>query len=151
MRIVVAADHNGVAFKRTLRDRLQSAGHEIDDRGVDDPETVVDYPVLCVAACRRVLDGQAERAIIIGGAGGGEIIACNRLAGIRAALAYSEETARISRANNDSNVLVVGARIIGADVAAHIVDLWLSTAFSGGRHAERLAMIAAIERGEELV
>lgn len=148
VRIALAADHNGVAMKRALSGWLQQAEHEVDDRGVHDPEMVVDYPLICLEVCRRVLDGHADRAIVIGGTGGGEVIACNKLAGIRAALGYAVETARISRTNNDSNVLVLGAKVTSAEAAAAIVDTWLRTEFSGGRHALRLEMIAAIERGE---
>lgn len=150
MRVAIAADHNGVALKQALRERLRAAGHEIDDRGVDDADTVVDYPRLCVDACRRVLEGDADRAIIVGGAGAGEVIACNKVRGIRAALGWSEETAAISRRNNDANVLVLGAKLLSAERAGDIADVWLRTEFSGGRHAQRLQMIVAIERGERL-
>lgn len=150
MLIVIAADHNGVAAKEVLRTSLSDRGHDVDDRGVDDPDQIADYPPLCVEVCRRVLDGHADRAIVVGGAGGGEMIVCNRLPGIRAALGQTPDVARISRANNDSNVLVLGAKVLSLDLMLHILDVWLSTEFSGGRHQHRLDQIAALERGELL-
>lgn len=150
MLIAIAADHNGVAAKKVLRTWLSDHGHDVDDRGVDHPHEIVDYPPLCVDLCRRVLGGYADRAIVIGGAGGGEMIVCNRLPGIRAALGQTADVARISRANNDSNVLVLGAKVLSLDTMRHILDVWLSTEFSGGRHQKRLDQIAALERGELL-
>ncbi|MBO0831014.1 MAG: ribose 5-phosphate isomerase B [Actinobacteria bacterium] len=150
MRIAIGADHNGVAVKEQLRTWLSEKGHDVDDRGVHDPDEIVDYPPLCVDLCQRVLDRHADRAIIIGGAGGGEIIACNRLPGIRAALGQTADVARISRANNDTNVLVLGAKVLGIEIMQDILDVWLSTPFSGGRHQQRLDQIAALERGEPL-
>jgi ribose 5-phosphate isomerase B len=148
MRIAIGADHNGVAAKDLLLTWLSGQGHHVDDRGVNDAQETVDYPPLCVDLCRQVLDGHADRAIVIGGAGGGEIIACNRLPGIRAALGQTADVARISRANNDTNVLVLGAKILSVDTMQRILEIWLCTPFSGGRHQQRLDQIAALERGE---
>lgn len=150
MLIAIAADHNGVAAKAILRAWLSGRGHVVDDRGVDDPHEVADYPPLCVEVCRRVLDGQADRAVVLGGAGGGEMIVCNRLPGIRAALGQTPDIARISRANNDSNVLVLGAKVLSLDAMRSILDVWLATEFSGGRHKKRLEQIAALDRGDPL-
>lgn len=150
MLIAIAADHNGVAAKEVLRTWLSDRGHDVDDRGVDHPHEIVDYPPLCVDLCRRILDGRADRAIVVGGAGGGEMIVCNRLPGIRAALGQTADVARISRANNDSNVLVLGAKVLSLDTMQDILGVWLSTEFSGGRHQKRLDQIAALERGELL-
>ena len=150
MRIAMAADHNGVAAKEVLHAWLAERGHEVDDRGVRDPADVVDYPPLCLDVCRRLLEGDADRGIIVGGAGGGEMIACNRLPGIRAALGQTPEVARISRANNDANVLVLGAKVLDTATMESILDVWLSSEFSGGVHQRRLDQIAALERGELL-
>lgn len=150
MRIAIAADHNGVTAKTALCRWLAERGHDVDDRGVHDAGEVVDYPPLCLDLCRRVLDGGAERAVVIGGAGGGEMIVCNRLPGIRAALGQTPEVARISRANNDSNVLVLGAKVLDLAAMEAILDVWLATGFSGGRHRHRLDQIEALERGEPL-
>lgn len=150
MRIAIAADHNGVALKRHLSQWLTARGHTVEDRGSHAEATVVDYPPLCADVCRQVAGGHADRAIVIGGTGGGEVIACNKLPGIRAGLGHSVTTAEISRANNDSNVLVLGTKIISQDLAEQITDVWLATAFTGGRHQRRLDQIAALERGEAL-
>jgi ribose 5-phosphate isomerase B len=149
MRIAVVADHNGVSFKARIVESLRAAGHDVDDRGVDTDE-IVDYPALCFDVCEQVVQGIAERAIVIGGTGTGEQIVCNKIVGIRAATCQQEMVARISRENNDSNVLVLGAKIISADLGCEIVKIWMTTRFSGGRHAERLRQIAAVERGERL-
>jgi ribose 5-phosphate isomerase B len=94
--------------------------------------------------------GDAERGIVVGGSGSGEQIACNKIRGIRAGLCHELFTAEISRAHNDANVLVMGAKVIDAELAEKITELWLATAFKGGRHQQRLDQIAALERGESL-
>lgn len=147
MRIAIAADHNGVPMKKQLTEWLVGHGHEVDDRGAHDAE-VVDYPPLCAEVCGRVVDGHAERAIVIGGSGGGEAIACNKIRGIRAGLCHSVFLAEISAAHNKTNVLVLGAKVIDAAEAAVITETWLVTPFRGERHQKRLDQIAALERGE---
>lgn len=147
MRIAIVADHNGVALKGQLIETFSGRGHRFDDRGVDSAETV-DYPPLCYDACRQVLAGAADRAVVIGGSGSGETMACNKLAGIRAVLGNDLFVAEISRANNDANVLVLGAKVIAPALAEKILELWLSTDFKGGVHQRRLDQITAIERGE---
>jgi ribose 5-phosphate isomerase B len=149
VRIAIAADHNGLALKKGLIDRLTAAGHQVDDRGAFGDE-VVDYPPLCADACQRVVDGHADRAIVIGGSGMGETVACNKIRGVRAGLCHDHFTTEISRAHNDANVLVVGAKVIGPDLAMELTDLWLATPFKGGRHQDRIDQIAALERGESL-
>lgn len=150
MRIVIAGDHNGFELKARITDRLTARGHQVEDRGGHDAEEVVDYPPLCADVCHRVLDGRADRAIVIGGSGQGEQIACNKIRGVRAGLCHCLFTARISRAHNDANVLVMGAKVVGPELADEIVDLWLGTEFKGGRHQLRLDQIAALERGESI-
>lgn len=150
MRIALTADHNGVEAKTALARWLVEHAHEVDDLGVHDSRNVVDYPPLCVDVCRRVLDGSAARGVVVGGTGGGEIIVCNRLAGIRAALGQTPEVARISRANNDSNVLVLGAKVLSISTMQAVLEMWLATAFSEGRHRHRLNQIEALERGQSL-
>lgn len=149
MRLAVAADHNGIALKERLTSWLRERGHEVDDRGAHDAE-VVDYPPLCSDVCRRVLAGTVDRGIVIGGSGSGEAIACNKHRGIRAGLCHDVWGTGISRGNNDSNVLVLGAKVVGPDLAEQILETWLATPFKGGVHARRLAQIAALERGEPL-
>jgi ribose 5-phosphate isomerase B len=150
MRIAIAADHNGLAIKVRLVERLTAAGHELDDRGAHGEDTV-DYPPLCEDVCRQVTEGPADRGIVVGGSGAGEAVACNKMRGIRAGLCSDPFTTGISRANNDSNVLVLGAKVVSAELADELVDIWLRTPFRGGVHQRRIDMIAALERGESLL
>ncbi|MEA2275845.1 MAG: ribose 5-phosphate isomerase [Solirubrobacteraceae bacterium] len=150
-RIAITADHNGVALKERLRAWLESHGHEVDDRAAHVGEEVVDYPPLCEDVCTRVLEGHADYAIVVGGSGSGEAIACNKIRGIRAALCLDLFVAEIARANNDANVLVTGAKVVSPELAEQIVATWLATPFKGERHQRRLDQIAALERGESLI
>ena len=150
MRLAIAADHNGVELKARLAAWLVGRGHEVDDRGTHESDEVVDYPPLCADVCRRVVSGQADRGVVIGGGGSGETIACNRVRGIRAAVCYDVWSAEIARGNNDANVLVLGAKVLSPELAQEVVATWLTTPFKGGVHQGRLDMIAALERGEEL-
>jgi ribose 5-phosphate isomerase B len=150
MRVAIAADHNGVVLKARLADRLLAAGHMVDDRGAHDADNIVDYPVLCQDLCRQVVDGAAERGVVIGGSGSGEHMACNKIAGVRAGLALERFTCEISRAHNDANVLVIGAKVLTSEQAEELLDLWLATPFKGGRHQQRVDQIAALERGDDL-
>jgi ribose 5-phosphate isomerase B len=146
MRIAIAADHNGVALKARLVALLHEGGHEVVDCGAHHADEVVDYPPLCVDLCRHVVDGSTDRGILIGGSGLGEIIACNKIRGIRAGLCPDLFHARISRGNNDSNVLVMGAKVVTPELAEQITTTWLETPFKGGVHQRRLDQIAALER-----
>jgi ribose 5-phosphate isomerase B len=150
VRIAIAADHNGVALKARLVAWLQDHGHDVDDRGAHSPDEVVDYPPLCADLCRRVVDGSADRGIVIGGSGLGETVACNKIRGIRAGLCPDLFHAQISRGNNDSNVLIMGAKVAAPALAEQITATWLETPFKGDVHQRRLDQIAALERGETL-
>jgi ribose 5-phosphate isomerase B len=147
MRIVLASDHAGFHLKQLVLAHLGAAGFDLQDQGTfsDDP---VNYPWLCATAARAVVSGAAGRAIVIGGSGQGEAIAANKVRGARAALCHDETTARLARFHNDANVLSLGARIVGPELALAIVDVFLSTGFEGGRHIERLAEVSAIEAEE---
>ena len=147
MLIAVAADHNGLTLKSRLTDRLTALGHTVDDRGAPPGTQRIDYPPLCADVCRQVLEGAAERGIVLGGSGLGETIACNKIRGIRAGLCHDVWSARISRGNNDSNVLVLAAKVLAPEAAEQIVAAWLDTAFKGGEHRRRLDQIAALENG----
>jgi ribose 5-phosphate isomerase B len=151
VRIAIAADHNGVVLKARLVRRLVELGHEVDDRGAHAAEPVVDYPPLCEDVCRRVVAGTADRGIVIGGSGSGEAIACNKIRGIRAGLCPDLWHTEISRGNNDSNVLVLGAKVVGPELAEQILHTWLDTPFKGDVHQRRIDQIAALERGESLL
>ena len=151
MRIAITADHNGVSLKSRLVAWLEARGHEVDDRAKDAGTETVDYPPLCEDVCRQVVDGNADFAIVVGGSGSGEAIACNKLRGIRAALCLDLFVAEIARANNDANVLVTGAKVVSPELAEQILETWLATPFKGDRHQRRIDQIAALERGESLL
>ena len=147
MRISMGSDHAGYRLKEELKTFLQTEGHEVLDVGTDSEETV-DYPDFCAAAARAVIDGRADRAIVLGGSGQGEQLAANKVRGTRAALCNDLHLAQLSRRHNDANVLAMGGRIVATELAKEIVKLWLATPCDGGRHARRLEQIAEIERGE---
>lgn len=147
MRIAIGSDHAGFPLKQHLIATLRRLDHEVDDRGTHD-ETPVDYPPICADVARRVASGDADRGIVIGGSGQGEQITANKIRGVRAALCNELYTARMSRQHNDANVLSLGARVVASELAAEILQLWLDTAFEGGRHVRRLEEIAEIEEAE---
>lgn len=134
-------------MKEALKAFLMEEGHEVEDLGTDSEE-MVDYPDFCAAAARAVVDGRADRAIVLGGSGQGEQLAANKVHGTRAALCNDLYLAELSRRHNDANVLAMGGRIVAVALAKEIVRLWLATPFEGGRHARRLEQVAEIERGE---
>jgi ribose 5-phosphate isomerase B len=145
MRIAMGADHAGFTLKEHLKGMLETLGHQVDDHGTTN-ETPVDYPPICAAVGRAVVEGRADRGIVLGGSGQGEQMAANKVRGVRAALCNDLFTARLSRQHNDANVLSMGGRIVAFGLADEIVTLWLNTPFEGGRHLNRLRQIAEIER-----
>ncbi len=145
MRVAIGSDHAGVELKAHLVAELHRLGHEVDDHGTHSTESV-DYPPICAAVGRAVARGDADRGIVLGGSGQGEQIAANKVRGVRAALCNDLYTARLSREHNDANVLSMGGRIVAFGLASEILELWLSTAFEGGRHERRVAQLAEIER-----
>jgi ribose 5-phosphate isomerase B len=147
VRIAIGADHAGLPLKEHLKKTLRRLGHSVEDHGTHSEESI-DYPPICLAVARAVVDGRAERGIVLGGSGQGEQIAANKVVGIRAALCNDLYTARLSREHNDANVLAMGGRIVGFGLADEIVALWLKTPFEGGRHQRRVEQIAAAERNQ---
>jgi len=147
VRIAMGCDHAGYPLKEALKVFLNEEGHEVEDFGTDSEE-MVDYPDFCAAAARAVVDGRADRGIVLGGSGQGEQLAANKVRGTRAALCNDLYLAELSRRHNDANVLAMGGRIVAVALAKEIVRLWLATPFEGGRHARRLEQVAEIERGE---
>lgn len=145
MRVAIGADHAGFLLKEHLKQTLQRLGHVVEDFGTDS-EASVDYPPICLAVGRAVVDGRAERGIVLGGSGQGEQIAANKVPGVRAALCNDLFTARLSREHNDANVLSMGGRIVAFGLADEILELWLDTAFAGGRHQRRIDQITSAER-----
>ena len=145
MRIAIGSDHAGFLLKEHLKGTLQRLGHSVDDHGTTSEEAV-DYPPICIAVAQAVIQGRAERGIVLGGSGQGEQIAANKVHGIRAALCNDLYTARLSREHNDANVLSIGGRIVAPGLADEIVAIWLRTNFEGGRHQRRIDQIAQAER-----
>jgi ribose 5-phosphate isomerase B len=145
MRFAVAADHNGVDLKAELKRWLEAHGHEVDDRGSHSRD-VVDYPSLCADVGRLVASGVADTGLVIGGSGQGEVIACNKIRGVRAGLCHTEFATQISRGHNDANVMVLGAKIVDPPMAERMLEVWLTTPFKGGRHQTRVDQISALER-----
>jgi RpiB/LacA/LacB family sugar-phosphate isomerase len=145
MRVALGSDHAGFALKQRLADELRRLGHAVEDLGTHAAEPPVDYPDFCFPVAERVADGRADRGIVLGGSGIGEAIAANKVAGVRAAVVTSDETARLTRLHNDSNVLALGGRTNRHDDAVRWLGIWLATPFEGGRHVARLEKIAKYE------
>src|SRR4030067_114413 len=144
MKIAVASDPAGYRLKEEIKLLLRELGHEVGDCGThsEDPG---DSPALIVLAAEAVARAECERGIVLGGSGNGEAMVANKVPGVRCALCHDVTTARLARAHNDSNVLSLGQRIVGSEVARDIVRTWLDTPFEGGRHEQRVGEIAAIE------
>lgn len=146
--MAIGADHAGYLLKEHLKQTLQRLGHTVDDFGTNS-EASVDYPPICMAVGRAVASGRADRGVVLGGSGQGEQIAANKVAGVRAALCNDLFTARLSREHNDANVLAMGGRIVAFALADAILELWLSTAFEGGRHQRRIDQITEAETARQ--
>jgi ribose 5-phosphate isomerase B len=146
MRIALGGDHAGVLLKADIARLLLELGHEVHDLGTNSPEPV-DYPDYCIAVAEMVARGQAEKGIIFGGTGNGEAISANKVRGIRCAVVHDVTTARLARFHNDANMIALGARIVGSEVAKEIVRTFLTTPFEGGRHVPRLEKIHTYEEG----
>ena len=146
MRVAIGTDHAGFRLKQRLVRELARLGHEVVDLGADSEEPV-DYPDFCFPVGEMVASGRADRGIVLGGSGIGESIAANKVAGVRASVVTSDETARLSRLHNDSNVLALGGRTNpDHDAVARWLAIWLATEFEGGRHLRRLEKIHDYER-----
>ena len=141
----MGADHAGYKLKEEIKAALIEAGHEVIDCGTASGEVRVDYPDWGFMAAEAVASHKAERGILVCGTGIGMSIVANKVKGVRAALCHDHFTAVMSRRHNDANVLVLGARVLGSDVAADMVKAWLAEPFEGGRHIYRLEKISAYE------
>jgi ribose 5-phosphate isomerase B len=145
MRIALGSDHAGFDLKRRIADHLSARpGVEVLDLGPADASRV-DYPVYAERVGRAVARGEAALGILVCGSGIGISIAANKIAGVRAALCHDDFTARMARAHNDANILCLGARVLGEGTALSAVDAFLGGTFEGGRHADRVAQITALE------
>lgn len=148
MKIAVANDHRGLEAKEQIKAIVTQLGHECVDFGTNDEEPI-DYPDVAYLAASAVSKQDADMAILVCGTGIGMSIAANKIKGVRAALCYDELNARISRNHNDANVLCLSGDLLGAQVLRKIVEVWLTTEFSGGRHQRRVDKIKAIEEGKQ--
>ena len=144
MKIAVGTDHAGYRYKEHIKEFLEGRGQEVRDFGTHS-EDAVDYPLFILPAAKAVAKGECERGIVLGGSGNGEAIVANKVRGVRCALCWNLETARLARQHNDANVLSMGARMISLGEALEIVAVWLETPFEGGRHLRRIQIIAEIE------
>jgi ribose 5-phosphate isomerase B len=142
MKVSLGTDHAGFRYKEKVKALLESLGHEVKDFGTWSEEPV-DYPVFIRPAAQAVANGECDRGIVFGGSGNGEAMAANKVRGVRCALCWNEESAKLSRQHNDANVLSLGERLIPEDLALEIVRIWLATPFEGGRHAKRIAQLDA--------
>lgn len=144
MKIAIGTDHAGFLYKEKIKDFLQELGHEVQDFGTHS-EDPVDYPLYIRPAAYAVIKGRADRGIVLGGSGNGEAMVANRIPGIRCALCWNAETARLARKHNDANMLSLGARMITLAQALDVVRTWLDTPFDGGRHLRRIRQIDSEE------
>ena len=144
MKIAIANDHAGTEYKKVIKAHLEEAGHTVENFGTDET-TSVDYPDYAEKVANAVTNGGYELGILICGTGVGMSIAANKVNGVRASLCGDCFSAEMTRRHNDSNILCLGARVLGIDLALRIVDTYVNTPFDGGRHARRIAKITAIE------
>lgn len=140
MKICMASDHGGFELKNIILKHLQIKGYNVLDLGTDSIDSV-DYPDFAIKAVKSILNKECSRGIIMCGTGIGISISANRFPGIRAALCWDSLTAKLSRQHNNSNILAMGGRLIGVELAKEIVDVWLNTEFDGGRHEGRINKI----------
>jgi ribose 5-phosphate isomerase B len=144
MKISLGSDHAGFKLKEKVKALLGELGHEVKDVGTFAADPPVDYPLFIRPAAEAVARGECDRGIVFGGSGNGEAMVANKMHGVRCALCWSLESARLSRRHNDANVLSLGERLIEENLALEIVRTWLTTGFEGGRHVSRVAMLNAM-------
>ena len=146
MKISLGSDHAGFEYKQAIADMLRAQGHEVIDCGTHTADST-DYPLWCIPAAEKVANREAEKGIVFGGSGNGEAIAANKVKGVRCAIAWSDDTARLGSEHNNANVLSIGERMVSLETAKRLVDIWLSTPFEGGRHLKRIEELARYESG----
>ena len=147
--IAIACDHSALELKEIVKQLLKEQGHSYMDYGTFDTASC-HYPIYAEKAARAVASGKCEKGILICGTGIGMSLAANKIQGIRCVACSEPYSARLSRMHNNSNMLAIGARVIGAEMAKMIVNEFLNTDFEGGRHQDRVDMITALEQGETL-
>ena len=149
MKISIGSDHAGYLYKESLAEMLRTQGHEVIDCGTHSTDST-DYPLWCIPTATKVANGEAEKGIVVGGSGNGEAIAANKVKGIRCAIAWSDDTARLGSQHNDANVLSIGERMVSLEEAKRFVGIWLSTPFEGGRHLKRIEELAKYEANQPM-
>jgi ribose 5-phosphate isomerase B len=145
MKLAIGADHAGFALKEELRAALKAKGHEVVDFGAKSAEST-DYPDYAEAVGKAVANGEADRGLLVCSTGVGMSMAANKVAGVRAALAFNPDEVEYTRRHNDANVLTMGAKYLNAEQAEGLVDVFLKTEFEGGRHKRRVDKIMSIEK-----
>ncbi|MBC2343960.1 ribose 5-phosphate isomerase B [Listeria welshimeri] len=143
-KVAIASDHGGIELRKSIISYLESVGISYEEFGPEAPESV-DYPGLAITVSEKVVNQEVDRGILVCGTGIGMSIAANKVKGIRCALVGDTFSAHATREHNDTNVLALGARVIGPGLAEDIVKIWLETAYEGGRHANRVGQITAYE------
>jgi ribose 5-phosphate isomerase B len=142
MKIAIGSDHAGFEYKGKIIAFLQKLGHEVKDMGTYS-DAAVDYPLFIRPVAEAVARGEYERGIVLGGSGNGEAMVANRVKGVRCALCWNLESARLGRQHNNANVISIGQRMMPPEMALDIVKTWLDTPFEGGRHQRRIEEIDA--------
>ncbi len=140
LKIAVASDHAGYQYKEKIKGHLVSKGYQVEDFGTSSEEPV-DYPLFIRPAAEAVARGDCNMGIVLGGSGNGEAIVANKVRGIRCAVCWNAESARLAGEHNDANVISLGQRMMTPETALEIVDAWLSAKFEGGRHKRRIEQI----------
>jgi ribose 5-phosphate isomerase B len=140
LRVAIGSDHAGFIYKERIKSALAGWGHDVTDFGTDSIEPV-DYPAFIRPVALAVAAGEYERGIVLGGSGNGEAMVANRIRGIRCAVCWNVESARLARLHNDANLLALGERLIAEKDLLPIVNTWLTTGFEAGRHVRRIRMI----------
>jgi ribose 5-phosphate isomerase B len=143
MKIAIGSDHAGFEYKEQIKGLLQRLGHEVRDFGTNSTESV-DYPKFIRPVAEAVARGEFERGIVLGGPGNGEAMVANRVRGIRCALCWNIESAKLGREHNNANMISLGQRMMSIETALEIVEVWLYTPFAGGRHQKRIEEIDAV-------
>lgn len=145
MKIALGSDHAGFVLKEKVKAHLLELAHEVDDKGADEEISDDDYPIYAHRVARAVSNGHAEGGIVICGSGMGACMAVNKVRGIRGALVWDEENARLASAHNDANVICLGGRTMDHRLALKMIDIWLATPFEGGRHERRINQIDDVD------
>jgi ribose 5-phosphate isomerase B len=139
-KIAVASDHAGYEYKEEIKKHIEEEGYEVKDFGTDSNQSV-DYPVFIKPAAKAVASGKCDAGIVLGGSGNGEAMAANKVKGVRCALCWNAESARLAKEHNNANMVALGQRLISLETAITIVDTWLKAGFEGGRHQRRIDML----------